>query len=69
VDQLTAWRVLSALGEGSLDSAQTNRAVAYIAIVSDLENIGDFIDKTLGITSAAWRSAASASLRSGRRSL
>ncbi len=39
---------LSALGEGSLDSAQTNRAVAYIAIVSDLENIGDCIDKTLG---------------------
>ncbi|MBI5574985.1 MAG: Na/Pi cotransporter family protein [Deltaproteobacteria bacterium] len=39
---------LSALGEGSLDSEQTNRAVAYIAIASDLENIGDFIDKTLG---------------------
>jgi phosphate:Na+ symporter len=39
---------ISALGEGSLDSAQTGRAVAYIAIVSDLENIGDFIDKTLG---------------------
>jgi phosphate:Na+ symporter len=39
---------LSALGEESLDSAQTQRAVAYISIVSDLENIGDFIDKTLG---------------------
>ncbi|MBI5342193.1 MAG: Na/Pi cotransporter family protein, partial [Deltaproteobacteria bacterium] len=39
---------LSALGEGTLDSEQTNRAVAYIAIVSDLENIGDFVDKTLG---------------------
>jgi phosphate:Na+ symporter len=39
---------LSALGEGSLDSAQTKRAVAYIAVVSDLENIGDFADKTLG---------------------
>ncbi len=39
---------LSALGEGSLDSAQTKRAVSYIAIVSDLENIGDFVDKTLG---------------------
>jgi phosphate:Na+ symporter len=39
---------ISALGEESLDSAQTGRAVAYIAIVSDLENIGDFIDKTLG---------------------
>ncbi|GAB4372554.1 MAG: Na/Pi cotransporter family protein [Deltaproteobacteria bacterium] len=39
---------LSALGEGSLDSAQTQRSVAYISIVSDLEKIGDFIDKTLG---------------------
>ena len=39
---------LSALGEGTLDSEQTNRAVAYIAVVSDLENIGDFVDKTLG---------------------
>lgn len=39
---------LSALGEESLDSAQTHRAVAFISIVSDLENIGDFIDKTLG---------------------
>ncbi len=39
---------LSALGEGTLDSEQTNRAVAYIAIVTDLENIGDFVDKTLG---------------------
>jgi phosphate:Na+ symporter len=50
VDQLTREIkvFLSALGEGSLDSAQTNRAVAYIAIVTDLENIGDFIDKTLG---------------------
>lgn len=50
VDQLTREIkvFLSALGEGSLDSAQTNRAVAYIAIVSDLENIGDFIDKTVG---------------------
>jgi phosphate:Na+ symporter len=50
VDQLTREIkvFLSALGGGSLDSAQTNRAVAYIAIVSDLENIGDLIDKTLG---------------------
>ncbi len=39
---------LSTLGEGSLDSAQTQRSVAYISIVSDLEKIGDFIDKTLG---------------------
>jgi phosphate:Na+ symporter len=50
VDQLTREIkvFLSALGEGTLDSAQTNRAMAYIAIVSDLENIGDFLDKTLG---------------------
>jgi phosphate:Na+ symporter len=50
VDELTReFKVfLSALGEGTLDSEQTNRAVAYIAIVSDLENIGDFVDKTLG---------------------
>ena len=38
---------LSALGEETLDSGQTLRAVSYIAIVSDLENIGDFIDKTV----------------------
>jgi phosphate:Na+ symporter len=39
---------LSALGAESLDPGQTNRAVAYIAIVSDFENIGDLVDKTLG---------------------
>lgn len=39
---------LSALGEGSLDSTQMQRSVAYISIVSDLEKIGDFVDKTLG---------------------
>ena len=39
---------LAALGEGALDSEQTRRAAAYIATVTDLENIGDFIDKTLG---------------------
>ncbi len=39
---------LSALGEEALDPEQMRRAVAYISIVSDLENIGDFIDKTLG---------------------
>lgn len=39
---------LSALGEGALDPEQMRRAVAYISTVSDLENIGDFIDKTLG---------------------
>lgn len=39
---------LSALGEGAFDPEQTRRSVAYIAIVADLENIGDFIDKTLG---------------------
>jgi phosphate:Na+ symporter len=38
---------LSTLGEASLDSSQTQRAVAYIAVITDLENIGDFIDKTL----------------------
>ncbi len=39
---------LSTLGEGAFDSEQTRRATAYIAVVTDLENIGDFIDKTLG---------------------
>jgi len=39
---------LSALGEGAFNSEQTRRTIAYIAIVTDLENIGDFIDKTLG---------------------
>jgi phosphate:Na+ symporter len=50
VDQLTneVKVFLSALGQRSLDSEQTNRAMAYIALVSDLENIGDFVDKTLG---------------------
>lgn len=49
VDQLTREikGFLSALGEETLDSGQTLRAVSYIAIVSDLENIGDFIDKTV----------------------
>lgn len=50
VDQLTREIkvFLSQLGEEALDPKQTRTAVAYIAIVSDLENIGDFIDKTLG---------------------
>jgi len=39
---------LSELSEGSLDPGQTKRGIAYIAMISDLENIGDFIDKTLG---------------------
>ena len=39
---------LSALGEEALDPDQMRRAVAYISIVSDLENVGDFVDKTLG---------------------
>lgn len=39
---------LSQLGEGALDAEQTRASVAYISIVSDLENIGDLIDKTLG---------------------
>jgi phosphate:Na+ symporter len=39
---------ISDLGEGALDAGQTRLSVAYISIVSDLENIGDLIDKTLG---------------------
>jgi len=39
---------LSALGQGSFDADQMQRSVAYISIVSDLEKIGDFVDKTLG---------------------
>ncbi len=39
---------LSQLGEGVLDSDQTRKSVAYISIVSDLENIADSVDKTLG---------------------
>jgi phosphate:Na+ symporter len=37
---------LSALGQSSLDAEQTRRSVEYIGIVTDLENIGDFFDKT-----------------------
>ncbi|MCL5966196.1 MAG: Na/Pi cotransporter family protein [Deltaproteobacteria bacterium] len=50
VDQLTreVKAFLSELGQGALDPEQTRTAVAYISVVSDLENIGDFIDKTLG---------------------
>lgn len=50
VDQLTreVKAFLSELGQGALDAEQTRTAVAYIAVVSDLENIGDFVDKTLG---------------------
>ncbi len=36
---------LSALGQSSLDEEQTRRSVEYIGIVTDLENIGDVIDK------------------------
>jgi phosphate:Na+ symporter len=36
---------LSAIGEESLDSEQTRRAVAYISIVSDLEIVGDLVDR------------------------
>ena len=39
---------LSALGEGALDPEQTRRAVAYIGVVTDLENVGDVLDKTIG---------------------
>lgn len=38
---------LSDLGQRSLDSAQTQRSVEYIGIVTDLENIGDFIERTI----------------------
>lgn len=50
VDQLTreVKAFVSELGQGALDPEQMRAAVAYIAVVSDLENIGDFIDKTLG---------------------
>jgi phosphate:Na+ symporter len=36
---------ISAIGEDSLDSEQTRRAVAYISIVSDLEIVGDLVDR------------------------
>lgn len=50
VDRLTREikRFLSQLGEGVLDPEQTRKAIAYISIVSDLENIADAVDKTLG---------------------
>jgi phosphate:Na+ symporter len=48
VDQLTEEIkvFLSALGDAPLDAEQTQRSGEYIGIVTDLENIGDFIDKT-----------------------
>jgi phosphate:Na+ symporter len=36
---------LSAIGEDSLDSEQTRRTVAYISIVSDLEIVGDLVER------------------------
>ncbi|HEY5997255.1 MAG TPA: Na/Pi cotransporter family protein, partial [Candidatus Deferrimicrobiaceae bacterium] len=49
VDNLTREikRFLSQLGEGELDPEQTRKAIAYISIVSDLENIADSVDKSL----------------------
>jgi phosphate:Na+ symporter len=41
-------KFISQLGEGVLDPDQTRKSVAYISIVSDLENIADAVDKTLG---------------------
>ncbi len=38
---------LSTMGEGALGPEDTRRAVEYIAIVTDLENIGDLVDKTV----------------------
>lgn len=38
---------LSALAQTSMDEAQTRRSMAYIGIVTDLENIGDFVDRTM----------------------
>ena len=38
---------LSVLGQSSLDAAQTRRSMEYIGIVTDLENIGDFVDRTM----------------------
>lgn len=38
---------LSALAQTSMDEAQTRRSMAYIGIVADLENIGDFVDRTM----------------------
>ncbi len=38
---------LSNLGQGTLDAAQTRRSMDYIAIVTDLENIGDFVSRTM----------------------
>ena len=50
VDLLTRQikRFLSQLGEGVLDPAQTRKSVAFISILSDLDNIADSVDKGLG---------------------
>jgi phosphate:Na+ symporter len=38
---------LSSLGQTSLDAVQTQRSTEYIGIVTDLKNIGDFVDRTM----------------------
>ncbi|MBP2676596.1 MAG: Na/Pi cotransporter family protein, partial [Deltaproteobacteria bacterium] len=38
---------LSDLGQKSLDAAQIQRSMEYIGVVADLENIGDFIERTM----------------------
>jgi phosphate:Na+ symporter len=38
---------LATLGQSSLDAVQTRRSMEYIGIVTDLENIGDFVDRTM----------------------
>lgn len=38
---------LSALAQTSMDEAQTRRSMAYIGVVADLENIGDFVERTM----------------------
>jgi phosphate:Na+ symporter len=38
---------LSDLGQGGLDAAQTLRSMEYIGVITDLKNIGDFIDRTM----------------------
>lgn len=50
VDRLTREikAFLSALGEGALDPEQMRRAIACIDVATDLENIGDILDKTVG---------------------
>lgn len=39
---------LSRIGEGALDPEQNRKAIAFVGIVSDLEAIADYVDKTVG---------------------